>query len=90
MICEIKFDFMINAIWILSQNIFLFKIEIPDCRGGKCWVIKLENFVDNFKDLDFLIVTVVRALAMLAGDQGSIPGHAINFSNFSEGIGKSL
>ena len=34
--------------------------------------------------------SVVRALAMLAGDPGSIPGHATNFSNFSEGIGKPL
>ena len=33
---------------------------------------------------------VVRALAMIAGDPGSIPGHATNFSNFSEGIGKPL
>ena len=34
--------------------------------------------------------SVVRALTMLAGDPGSIPGHATNFSNFSEGIGKPL
>ena len=34
--------------------------------------------------------SVVRALAMFAGDPGSIPGHATNFSNFSEGIGKPL
>ena len=34
--------------------------------------------------------SVVRALAMLAGDPGSIPGHTTNFSNFSEGIGKPL
>ena len=32
--------------------------------------------------------SVVRALAMLAGDLGSIPGQATNFFNFSEGIGK--
>ena len=30
------------------------------------------------------------AFAMLAGDPGSILGHATNFSNFSEGIGKPL
>ena len=34
--------------------------------------------------------SVVRALAMLAGDPGSIPGHATYFSNFSEGIDKPL
>ena len=33
---------------------------------------------------------VVRALAMLAGEPGLIPGHATNFSNFSDGIGKPL
>ena len=52
------------------------------------WIQKSLHFYDfwiqKYNLSIFLFVSsVVRALAMTAGDPGSIPGHATNFSNFS-------